>query len=608
MKESDIQGRASQDGPESCACSRKTASKALTGVHMGRVLSRENKCNQGADVVVQSGRQYADGRNGEHISDPARSETSSTCRNSIRENREIPYLPLGDGTGGRAGKVIDRNPAMHGYGKSDSPTVLTKPSNKAEDSVAEVVEGRGLTKENTDQQNTSRTQCRTTDVPSALDRVRQVAVRNKEERFSALLHHVTIERLRAAFLAVKRNASPGVDGVTWGHYEADLERNLGDLYTRVQCGAYRAKPSRRVFIPKPDGRQRPLGIAVLEDKIVQRAVTEVLNAIYEADFLGFSYGFRPGRQAHTALDVLDVGIRYKKISWILDADVRSYFDRISHDWMLKFLEHRIADKRILALIQKWLKAGVLEQGKWAASEEGTPQGSSISPLLANVYLHYVFDLWAHQWRKRHARGDVIVVRWADDFVVGFQYEDDARRFKEALHDRFQRFSLELHPEKTRLIRFGRFARRDCRLDGRRKPETFNFLGLTHTCGVNRAGKFLVRRTTMRKRLTAKLHEVKAELQRRMHQPVPEQGRWLQSVVRGYFAYHAVPGNWKALGTFRTQCTRLWYRALRRRSQKSRLRWDRMTKIANAWLPPARIIHPWPEQRLAALIRGKSRMQ
>ena len=334
-----------------------------------------------------------------------------------------------------------------------------------------------------------------------------------------------------------------------------------DLHARVQRGAYRAKPSRRVYIPKPDGRQRPLGIAAIEDKIVQRAVTEVLNAIYEADFLGFSYGFRSGRQAHVALDFLAVGIRFKKISWLLDADVRSYFDRINHEWMLRFLEHRIADKRMLALIRKWLKAGVLEHGKWATSEEGTPQGSSISPLLANVYLHYVLDLWAHQWRNRHARGDVIIVRWADDFVVGFQYEDDAKRFTEALRDRFQRFSLELHPDKTRLIRFGRFAHRDCRrFDGRKKPETFNFLGLSHACGVNRGGKFMVRRTTMRKRLTAKLHEVKAELQRRMHQPVAEQGSWLRSVVRGYFAYHAVPGNWKALGAFRTQCTRLWYRS------------------------------------------------
>jgi group II intron reverse transcriptase/maturase len=420
---------------------------------------------------------------------------------------------------------------------------------------------------------------------------------------------VTVDRLREAFQAIRKHAAPGVDGVTWEHYEADLERHLEDLHARVQRGAYRAKPSRRAYIPKPDGRQRPLGIAALEDKIVQRAATEVLNAIYEADFLGFSYGFRPGRRAHVALDALAIGIRFKKISWVLDADVRSYFDCVSHDWMLRFLEHRVADQRMLALIRKWLKAGVLEHGKWTANEEGTPQGSSISPLLANVYLHYVLDLWAQQWRTRDARGDVIIVRWADDFVVGFQYRDDATRFTEALRDRFQRFSLELHPDKTRLIRFGRFAHRDCRrFDGRKKPETFTFLGFTHTCGLSLKGTFLVRRTTMKKRLTAKLHEVKAALLRRMHRPVSEQGAWLQSVVRGYFAYHAIPGNWNALGAFRTQCTRLWYRTLRRRSQKSRLTWGRMTIIAAAWLPPARILHPWPEQRLAALIRGKSRMR
>jgi group II intron reverse transcriptase/maturase len=527
----------------------------------------------------------------------------------MRENREIPCPSQGDGSGGRAGKVDDRNPAMHGDGKSDSSIVPTKPPNKAEGPAAEVVEGRGLTKENTVQQNARRTQRRNQRVPSALERVRQVAVQNKKERFSALLHHVTVERLREAFLAIRKRASPGVDGVMWEHYAVDLEHNLRDLHARVQRGAYRAKPSRRVYIPKPDGRQRPLGIAALEDKIVQRAVAEVLNAIYEVDFIGFSYGFRRGRRAHVALDALAVGIRCKKISWILDADVRSYFDRISHDWMMRFLEHRIADKRMLALIRKWLKAGVLEHGEWTASEEGTPQGSSISPLLANVYLHYVVDLWVDQWRRRHARGDVIIVRWADDFVVGLQYEDEARRFAEDLHERFQQFSLELHPEKTRLIRFGRFAHRDCRrFDGRRKPETFNFLGFTHTCGVTRAGKFLVRRTTMKKRLTAKLHEVKAELRRRMHHPVPEQGAWLKSVVRGYFEYHAIPGNWNALGAFRTQCTRLWYRTLRRRSQKSRLTWERMTRLADAWLPPACILHPWPEQRLAGIIRGKSRMQ
>jgi group II intron reverse transcriptase/maturase len=526
----------------------------------------------------------------------------------MRENREIPCLPFEGGSEGRAGKVNDHNPAMNGPGKSDDSIVPTKLPNKAGQPVAEVVEGRGLTKENAGQQNTRRTQGRES-VPSALERIREAAIRNKEQRFSALFHHVTEERLRQAFLRIKRKAAPGTDGVTWEQYEADLDRNVKGLHAKLQRGAYRAKPSRRAYIPEADGRQRPLGIAALEDKIVQRAVTEVLNAIYEADFLGFSYGFRPGRRAHIALNALAIGIRFKKISWILDADIRGYFDSISHEWMVKFLEHRIADRRMLRLIKKWLKAGVIENGEWKASEGGSPQGSSISPLLANIYLHYVLDLWVQQWRRRHARGDVIIVRWADDFVVGFQYGDEASRFKEAVRDRLQKFSLELHPEKTRLIRFGRFARRDCeRFDGRSKPETFNFLGFTHYCGVNLNRKFMVGRITQRKRLTAKLHEVKAELRERMHQPIDEQRDWLTSVIPGYFAYHAIPGNWAALGSFRTQCTRLWYKTLRRRSQKSRLTWDRMKELAKAWLPPARILHPWPEQRFAVFIQGRSRMR
>jgi group II intron reverse transcriptase/maturase len=441
-----------------------------------------------------------------------------------------------------------------------------------------------------------------------LDRVRQAAIRNRRERFSALFHHLTVERLWEAFFKIKKNAAPGADGVTWEQYERDLEANLRDLHARLHKGAYRARPSRRAYIPKADGRQRPLGIAALEDKIVQRAAAEVLNAIYEVDFLGFSYGFRPARRAHQALDALAVGIRFKKISWILDADIRGYFDSINHDWLMRFLEHRIADRRMLRLIRKWLKAGVIEDGERSASDVGSPQGASISPLLANVYLHYVLDLWVQQWRRRNARGDVIIVRWADDFVMGFQHEGDAKQFLEDLCARFEKFSLELHPEKTRLIRFGRFARRDVRrFDGRSKPATFNFLGFTHYCGVNRNGKFQVGRLTLRKRLTAKLGEVKAELRRRMHDSLITQGRWLESVVRGYLNYHAIPGNWQALGAFRTQVARLWYRTLQRRSQTSGVSWERMTRIVKAWLPPARILHPWPEQRLAAIIQGRSRM-
>ena len=608
MKEPHIEGLANHDDPESCLGTRKGTGEALTGAHAGRVLSRENRSNQGADAVVLSGRLHADARESERTRDPARSKTSDMRGNSMRENREIPRPPAVDGPAGRAGKVEDRTPAMNGQGKSDSSIVPTKSPNNAQGRAAEAVEGRGLTKENTGQQNTPRTQCRTMSVPNALDRVRTAAKRNKDERFSALLHHVTLDRLYYAYLAINRDATPGIDGVTWEHYGVNLQRNLEDLHARVHRGAYRAKPSRRAYIPKSDGRQRPLGIASLEDKILQRAVVEVLNAIYETDFLGFSYGFRPGRQAHVALDILATAIRFKKISWILDADVSRYFDRVSHDWMLRFLEHRIADRRMLALIRKWLKAGVLEGGIWTASEEGTPQGSSISPLLANIYLHYVFDLWAQNWRQRHAKGDVIIVRWADDFVVGFQHANEAERFTAALRERFQRFSLELHPEKTRLIRFGRFANRDCRSLGRSKAETFNFLGLTHSCSRNRNGTFQIRRTTMKKRLTAKLHEVKAELRKRMHHSVPDQGAWLRSVVQGYFMYHAVPGNWRALGAFRTQCTRLWYRSLRRRSHKSRVNWDRMTNIANTWLPKPRILHPWPEERCAAIFRGKSRVR
>jgi RNA-directed DNA polymerase len=607
MKESYTEGPASHGDPESCAGVRKDTGEALTGAHTGGVSSRDNRRNQGADTVVLSGRQHACARNGEHTSNPARSKTSGTYGNFMRENREIPCLPLEDGPEGRAGKVNDRNPAMNRQGKSDNPIVPAKMPNKAGRPAAEVEEGRGLTKENAIQLNMFRTQGRES-MRNALERIRKAAIKNKEQRFNALFHHVTEERLKQALPKIKRNAAPGTDGVTWEQYETDLGRNIQDLHARLQRGAYRAKPSRRAYIPKADGRQRPLGIAALEDKIIQRAVTEVLNAIYEVDFLGFSYGFRPGRRAHVALDALAIGIRYKKISWILDADIRGYFDAINHDWMVKFLEHRIADKRVLRLIKKWLKAGVIENGEWKASEEGSPQGSSISPLLANIYLHYVLDLWVQQWRKRHARGDVIIVRWADDFVVGFQYEDEASRFKEDLRDRLGKFSLELHPEKTRLIRFGRFARRDCeRFEGKSKPETFNFLGFTHYCGVNLQGKFMVGRITQRKRLTAKLHEVKAELRKRMHQPIVKQRDWLVSVIRGYFGYHAIPGNWAALGSFRTQCTRLWYKALRRRSQKSRLTWDRMKELAQAWLPPARIIHPWPEERFSVFIRGRSRM-
>jgi group II intron reverse transcriptase/maturase len=424
-------------------------------------------------------------------------------------------------------------------------------------------------------------------------------------RFTALLHHVTLKRLHVAFLALRRDAAPGVDGETWKQYAEGIEERLRDLHGRLHRGAYRAKPTRRVFIPKPDGRQRPLGIAALEDKIVQRAVAEVMNAIYEEDFLGLSYGFRPGRSPHHALDALAAGIRRKRVNWVLDADIRGYFDAIDHGWLLRFLEHRIADPRFLRLIQKWLSAGVVEEGRRSETEQGTPQGATISPLLANVYLHYVFDLWADRWRRQHARGDVVIVRFADDIVIGFQHRLEAERFWQDLRERFARFCLELHSEKTRLLEFGGLAASNRRKRGLGKPETFDFLGFTHICGKSKKGRFLLTRKTVRTRMRAKLRAVKTELARRRHLSIPQQGAWLGSVVRGHFAYYAVPTNVQALSAFRTEAISHWKRALERRSQRGRVSWTRMARLQNRWVPRARILHPWPEQRFDARTRGRS---
>jgi RNA-directed DNA polymerase len=486
---------------------------------------------------------------------------------------------------------------MNGPEKSDSAIRAMKPANKAGQPAAEWAEQRAGTKGNTDQPHTRRTQSRGS-VSQGLDRVRQAARQRKKERFTALLHHVTADLLREAFYALKRTAAPGVDGLRWADYEAELEENLQDLHARVQRGAYRALPVRRRYIPKPGGKQRPLGIAALEDKIIQRAVVAVLNAIYEQDFLGFSYGFRPRRSQHQALDALAVGICTTPVNWILDADIRSFFDSLSQEWLIRFLEHRIGDERIIRLVRKWLKAGVLEDGEWSVSEEGTPQGAVVSPLLANVYLHYLFDLWAERWRRREAKGNIIILRYADDIVVGFQYEADARRFWEAMRLRFEQFSLALHPEKTRLLEFGRKAAANRVQRGLGKPETFTFLGFIFICGKSRRGAFQLQRKTRRDRMRAKLREIKAQLRARMHEPIPAQGRWLKQVVTGFFAYHAVPTNARALSAFRHYVTDLWRRTLRRRSQKDALTWARITKIADAWLPKPRILHPWPDQRFA----------
>ncbi len=496
---------------------------------------------------------------------------------------------------------------MHGCEKSDPAIVAVKPANKAEPpaaeqsaaelTAAEPVEPRAGTKGNAGQQTMPWAQSQTS-MSHALERIRKVARERKKEKFISLFHYISVELLEEAFYKLKADAAPGVDRLTWKDYEANLERNLEDLHDRVHRGAYRALPSRRVYIPKPDGRQRPLAVAALEDKIVQRAVAALLNAIYEEDFLGISYGFRPGRSTHDALDALCVGIHSKKVSFVLDADIRSFFDEINQQWLIRFLEHRIGDRRIIRLIQKWLKAGVMEGGVVTVSDRGTGQGSVISPLLANIYLHYTLDLWAMRWRQREATGDMIFVRYADDFIVGFQHESDARRFLDEMRERLGKFALTLHPEKTRLIEFGRFAAERRQRRGLGKPETFNFLGFTFICGKTRAGKFQIKRRTRRDRMRAKLTMIKKEMWRRMHQPIPVQGKWLGSVINGYFNYHAVPTNVQALHVFRHHVTDLWRRMLRRRSQKDRMTWARMTQLVDDWLPKPIILHPWPSERFA----------
>jgi group II intron reverse transcriptase/maturase len=485
----------------------------------------------------------------------------------------------------------------HGREKSDSAIIAVKSANKVGRPIAEPMEPRGEAKGNASQQRTRRAQDRES-VSQALERIRNAARQRKKERFTALYHHLSQETLRTAFFALRREAARGVDGLTWQDYETDLDRRIEDLDARVQRGAYRALPTRRRYIPKPDGRQRPLAITALEDKIVQRATVAVLNAIYEEDFLGFSYGFRPKRGQHDALDALVVGISRTKVNYILDADIRSFFDEVSQEWLIKFLNHRIGDPRMIRLIQKWLKAGVFEDGVVMASERGTGQGSVASPLLANIYLHYAFDLWAERWRRREATGNMIVIRYADDIVAGFEHEADARRFWEAMRGRLEEFSLSLHPEKTRLIEFGRLAATKREQRGLGKPETFNFLGFTFICGRNSRDKFLLYRKTRRDRVRARLLELKEELRRRMHQPIPEQGAWLKQVVAGYFGYHAVLTDDRTLRTFRSAVEFLWMRSLRKRSQRDRTTWEKMKKLAEEWLPKPRILHPWPSQRFA----------
>ena len=516
----------------------------------------------------------------------------------MHENRETSGAPRPERERGRSAKAQSQKADAHAPEESDRAIVSMNQTNKEERSSAEPGEKRVRAKENIVQPNTNPTQSGER-VSQGLSGVREAAEKRRQERFTALLHHVSVDLLLDSYYALKRQAAPGVDGVTWQEYETGLASRVTDLHNRVHRGAYRAQPSRRVYIPKADGRQRPLGIAALEDKIVQQAVVTILNQIYEVDFKGFSYGFRPGRSPHQALDALTVGIQRKRVNWVLDADIRGFFDNMSHEWTMKFVEHRVADRRILRLIQKWLKAGISEDGQWSESKVGTPQGAVVSPLLANVYLHYAFDLWIEAWRQKVATGDVIVVRYADDLVVGFEHRTEAEQFLKAFRDRLAKFGLELHPEKTRLIEFGRFAARNREKHGEEKPETFTFLGFTHYCGKRRSnGAFIVWRKTAKKRMVAKLQAIKAELRRRMHEPVAAVGAWLRKVVNGYYLYHAVPGNIDRLSVFGQRLRRMWWLILRRRSQRRRS-WLRVLRLFQRWIPAPRVLHPYPTARFLA---------
>jgi RNA-directed DNA polymerase len=514
---------------------------------------------------------------------------------------EISSVPEPRGPGG-TGKAQSHNPVAYADEKSDTSVVPEKPSNKGESHIgdpAEMVEERDVAKGNVSKNPAPRTPSRNKVVSMGLEGVRIAAKRDKKLRFTALLHHITPQLLEQSFYALRKDAAVGVDGVTWQDYEEGLQERVQTLHRQIHVGGYRATPSRRVLIPKADGKQRVLGIASLEDKIVQQAVVTVLNTIYEEDFLGFSYGFRQGRSQHNALDALMVGIKSRHVNWILDADIAAFFDEIDHDWMLKFLEHRIADQRLLRLIGNWLKAGVIEDGIRVAATKGTPQGAVISPLLANIYLHYALDQWTQQWRGRHARGQVIAVRYADDSVFGFKSETTARQFLAAMQGRLAKFGLTLNAKKTRLIEFGRFAASTRKRRGQDKPETFDFLGFTHCCSTTRQGLFQVRRLTVKKRMRAKIAEIRVELMRRRHQPIAVVGKWLNRVVQGYLNYHAVPGNLYRLGSMCKDIGRAWRHSLMRRSQKPKMPWTRFSRIAQRFLPPIRNMHPYPEDRFYA---------
>lgn len=583
---------ANHSGPESCVTHREVWGEALTGETDRPAIEPRNETESGmpTELRLPEGN-TGHGENRKPCFDPARSETLSMSGSDLHGSWEVSAVPAM--LAGGAGKVEDRNPVVHVAEKSDTPIVPGKQPNKGQ--PAEAVEGRGVAKGNAFDSPAGRTRSREP-ASEGLEGIREAARRDGRMQFTALLHHITPSLLVESFYGLKRNAAAGVDEVTWRDYEKVLYTRAHELHREIHTGAYRAQPSRRVYIEKADGKLRPLGIAAVEDKVVQQAVVKVLSMIYEEDFLGFSYGFRTGRGQHDALDALTVGIKSQKVNWILDADIQAFFDSIGHTWMLRFLGHRIADRRILRLIRKWLKVGVIEDGRRCAATLGTPQGAVISPLLANITLHYVLDLWAQQWRQRHATGQVIMVRYADDSVFGFEQKADAERFLADMRERMAQFGLALHPDKTRLIEFGRNAIKNRKQRGEGKPETFDFLGFTHVCSTTRKGGFKMLRLTAKKRMRATLKAIRAKLRSMMHDPVPEVGRWLGRVVQGYFNYFAVPGNTHRLCGFRYEICRAWLRMLKRRSQKHNQSWERFGKLVKRYIPPLRNTHPYPEER------------
>jgi len=596
MKELYVEGVATRNDPESCGQhARKVLPEALTGASMGADIEPRKHIPE-ADPVHVVGRHHGPSRHREARSIPAGSENRSTSRTFKHENREIPGTPVGVVRPGRAVKGPTQTTAMHVSGKSDEDVV---PMSHRRPSGRGMGEGRSETVGNPDWPTMAETP-NSGPMLSGLERIRQAAMRDKGTRFTSLMHHVTPGMLEDAYRSLKKDAAAGIDGMTWTDYGEDLGTRIAALHERVQSGRYRALPSKRAWIPKADGRMRPLGIAALEDKIVQMAMVWVLQAIYEEDFCGFSYGFRPGRSQHQALDAVWVGTVERRVNWIVDADIRSFFDTIDHGWLMKFVEHRIADTRILRLLRKWLRAGVSEKGEWSRTTVGTPQGAVISPLLANIFLHYTLDLWLKAWRNRDGTGEVIFVRYADDFVAGFQTKDSADRFLHDLRERMAKFALELHPDKTRLIEFGRYATANRTKRGQGKPETFNFLGFTHRCAERRKdGYFTVIRTTMAKRLGATVKRIGKTLMKNRAQPITEQGKWVGAAVRGWLNYHAVPGNSMAIHAFRDRVVEAWRRALRRRSQTAArgTTWEIIRTLADRFIPKPRIIHPYPNQRL-----------